>query len=82
MPNFIMGYRPGYQTAMLAEPVRIALLLAREWSLPIAIACTDADAAFESIRHDILVQGWEYHGASPLLIAAFYREVAPAEAEV
>eukprot|EP00973_Karenia_brevis_P043062 5962465-Karenia_brevis.AAC.1 len=77
-----MGYRSGFQVSMLVEPIRMALLAAAEWQLPIAVACTDAEAAFESIGHDLLVQGWEYYGASPLLVAAFYREMAPASAQV
>ena len=41
-----MGFRKGYQTAMLVEPIRLALFLAREWQMPIVVACTDAEAAF------------------------------------
>ena len=37
LPPYIMGFRKGFQTAMLLEPLRIALLLAREWSMPIAL---------------------------------------------
>eukprot|EP00973_Karenia_brevis_P072381 10053225-Karenia_brevis.AAC.1 len=55
LPSYIMGFRKGFQTAMLVEPLRIALLLAREWLLPIAVASTDVDAAFESIDHGHLV---------------------------
>eukprot|EP00973_Karenia_brevis_P008712 1178178-Karenia_brevis.AAC.1 len=38
LPLFLMGHRKGFQTAMFVEPVRIALLLAREWDMQIAVA--------------------------------------------
>jgi hypothetical protein len=67
---------------MLVEPLRLALQMAHEWSEPIAIACADAEAAFESIQHSVLVAGWEYLGAHPLMVAAMYREMAAVHAEV
>ena len=82
MPPFIMGFRRGFQTAMLIEPLRVALLLAAEWDLPLAVGCCDVDSAFESMSHIAVVAGWQALGAPTLLIAAFYREMAGAEAEV
>ena len=82
IPPFIMGFRKGCQTAMLVEPLRIALRLASEWDDPIAVACADAEAAFESIEHSTLVAGWEFLGAHPLLVAGFYREMSHAEAQI
>jgi len=82
LPPFIMGFRKGFQTAMLVEPLRIALRLTSEWDDPIAVACADAEAAFESIEHSTLVAGWEFLGAHPLLVAGFYREMSHAEAQI
>ena len=82
LPSYIMGFRRGFQTAMLVEPLRIALRLANEWGDPIAIGGTDAEAAFESIQHSTLIAGWEYLGAHPLLTAGFYRELSHADAQV
>jgi len=82
MPSFIMGFRQGFQTAMLVEPLRIALLLAHEWDMPLATACCDADSAFESMSHGTIVAGWQHLGAPTLLVAAFYREMTEANAEV
>lgn len=82
MPYYIMGFRKGFQTAMLVETLRMCLLQAKDWLMPLAMANTDADAAFESIRHDCLVAGWEWLGAPTLLVAAFYREMAPANVQV
>ena len=58
IPSYIMGFRRGYQTAMLVEPLRIAMMLAQEWRLPIAVATTDADSAFESLPHASLMAGY------------------------
>ena len=82
IPSYVMGFRRGYQTAMLIEPLRIALLLAHEWHLPIAVAGADADSAFESLPHVSLIGCWELLGAPCLLIAALYREMAEAKAEI
>eukprot|EP00973_Karenia_brevis_P027869 3839731-Karenia_brevis.AAC.1 len=67
---------------MLVEPIRHALMLAREWSLPIAVGSTDVDAAFESLPHQTLLAGWESLGAPPQLVAGFYREMLGAEAQI
>jgi len=82
LPIHLMGFRKGYQTAMLVEPLRRALQTAKEWGKPIAIACADACSAFESIDHDALVQGWQQLDVPPLAIVALYREMAPTEARV
>ncbi len=72
MPSYSMGFRRNFQTAMLVEPLRCALLLAREWDLPLAVSSADAESAFESISHTALISGWECLGTPCLLIAAFY----------
>jgi len=82
LPNYIMGFRKGFQTAMLVEPLRLALLKAREWRMPIAVGCSDADSAFESMSHECLVHGWLQTGAPIILVAALYREMDSAEAQV
>ena len=50
--------------------------------MPIAIGCGDADSAFESLPHTALVSGWQCLGAPSLLVAAFYREMAGASAQI
>ena len=82
IPLYIMGYRRGFQTAMLVEPLRLALLQAREWRRPIAVGRTDAEAAFESMPHGELLDGWLELGTPAVLVAAFYQQMAAANAQV
>lgn len=77
-----MGFRKVFQTAMLVKPLRLAPLKAREWNVPMAIGCTDAEAAFESIPHRILVDGWLEAGTPVLLGAALNEGIGDAEAQV
>lgn len=71
IPSYIMGFRSGFQTAMLIKPLRVALLLAHEWQLLVAVAITDADSAFESLSHSVLIDSWHELGAPSLLVAVF-----------
>eukprot|EP00973_Karenia_brevis_P004416 604686-Karenia_brevis.AAC.1 len=59
LPNFILGFLPGFQPLMMIDALRMMSFMAAEWGMPMFVAQTDVEAAFESLDHEDVIAGWK-----------------------
>ena len=81
-PNFIMGFRPGFQLLMMIDTFRMTLYKSAEWGRPICVGQTDVEAGLESMDHADVIQGWRQMDVTVVLIAAMYREMLGTSVDV
>eukprot|EP00973_Karenia_brevis_P025425 3507834-Karenia_brevis.AAC.1 len=82
LPNYIIGFRLGFQPLMMVDALRMVLLKAAEWGRPVFVAQSDVEAAFESLDHADILAGWHRLQVPTVLITAMYREVLGTSVQV
>ena len=81
-PNFMMGFRPGYQPLMMIDALRMTVNKCAEWDRPLFVGQTPVAAAFESMDHGDVINFWRKSQLPVALIAAMYCKMIGTSIEV